>query len=219
MNVPGGIVYRPAHKLYRPTFWPARSFAHLHDRASDRGLATFMGGPAATALTDTGAVELLAFRNAPKEMAWRCLPVLAHPARGTDPHDNAFDYALWFTRHGDWRANHLPRRDRTALRAALFAPDAPDLDQVANAVVVADSDDVLVTTLKVASRGSGVIARLQCHGERGREVRLRCSQRPIRAAKLCDARERDLGDLIVEDGAVVVPVAGAICSVRLLFSS
>jgi hypothetical protein len=217
MNVPGGIVSRPAHKLYCPTFWPARSFAHIHDRASDRGLATFLGGPAAASLTDAGAVELLAFRNAPREMAWGVLPVLAHPARGTDPHDNAFDYAIWYTRQGDWRDNHLPSCVRTALRAAMFAPDAPDLDQEANAVVIPSTSDVLVTALKVASRGLGVIARLHCYCPRGTEVRLQCTRRAIKSAHLCDARERDIGPIALDNGAAVLETPGSLCSVRLMF--
>lgn len=217
MDVPGGVVERPAHKLYDPTFWPARSFVHLHHPPSDRGLAVFLGGPAAPALRGKGVLEWLAFRNAPREVAFGVLPVLAHPARGTDPDPGSFDYAVWFTRAGDHRANHLPRQVRHALRAALFAPEAPDLDERANAAIVTDDEQVLVSALKPASRGSGLIARLRAYGPLGGEIRLRCSDRPLRAARRCDARERDLGELALVDGACVVPIDASIVSVRLLF--
>jgi hypothetical protein len=83
MDVPGGIVERPAHKLYRPTFWPARSFVHLRDRLSDIDLAAFLGGPAAITSDGAGALEWIALRYALRETAFHLLPILAHPASGT----------------------------------------------------------------------------------------------------------------------------------------
>jgi hypothetical protein len=78
---------------------------------------------------------------------------------------------------------------------------------------------VLVAALKPASRGEGVIARLRNYAQ-GEcvEVLLRAQGRAIRRAWLCDARERDLAELPVDDrGAARVAVERAITSVRLLW--
>ena len=43
------------------------------------------------------------------------------------------------------------------------------------------------------------------------------ADRPLRAARLCDARERDRSELPLVEGACVVPIEASITSVRLLF--
>jgi alpha-mannosidase len=215
MDVPGGIVDRPVHKLYDPTFWPARSFVHARAAERDVGVGVFLGGPAAVAATEPGTLEWMALRYAPRETAFGFLPILAHPARGTDPHEGDFDYAVWFTTKGDARDNRLPLLQRRALRAALFPPNAPDLDDQANAVIELDRPDVKVMAIKPAYRGSGVVVRLSSFARGPVEVRLRCPSRPIKHARRCDAREHDLGDLAVHNGEVIVPVPGALASVRL----
>jgi len=182
MDVPGEIVERPAHKLYRPTFWPARSFVHLRDRHSDVGLAAFLGGPAAVASDGAGALEWIALRYAPRETALHLLPILAHPASGTEPHEGQLDYALWFTAGGDARSNRLPHHVRRALRAAQFGSSEPDLDDLANSVMLVDRDDVQVTALKPAFQGDAVVVRLASFATAAVEVRLSCpavpSERP-----------------------------------------
>jgi len=217
MDVPGGIVERPAHKLYRPTFWPARSFVHMRDGRNDVGLAAFLGGPAAVTSDDAGTLEWIALRYAPRETAFHVLPILAHPASGTDPHQGQLDYAVWFTTGGDARSNRLPHHVRRALRAALFGPNEPDLDDLANSVVAVDRDDVQVTALKPAFRGDAVVARLTSFAHGAVEVRLSCLSRPIRKATLCDARERELRGLEVRNDCVIVPMPYALASVLLGF--
>ena len=217
MDVPGGIVERPAHKLFRPTFWPARSFAHLCDQRSDVGLAAFLGGPAAIASDGAGALEWIALRYAPRETAFHFLPILAHPASGTDPHQGQLDYAVWFTPGGDARSNRLPFHVRRALRAALFGPHEPDLDDLANSVMLVDRDDVQVSALKPAFQGHAVVARLASYARAAVEVRLSCPSRPIRSATLCDAREREICDLEVGSNGVVVPMPYALASVLVWF--
>jgi len=75
------------------------------------------------------------------------------PASGTDPHEGQLDYAVWFTPQGDARSNRLPHHVRRALRAALFGPNEPDLDDLANSVMLVDRDDVQVIALKPAFQG------------------------------------------------------------------
>lgn len=216
MNVPGGVVERPMHKLYAPTFWPARSFVHVRSAREGWGVAGFVSGPACVALTSEGVLEWVALRNAPIELAYGVLPVPAHPASGSTHEAHRLDYAVWFTPAGDWRENHLARHVRRALRAALFPVGARDLDAVANAAFTTDHDDVLVTALKPASRGEGVIARLRSYASGPVEIVLRAARGPIRRACLCDARERDLDEIPIDPrGGARVPVERAITSVRL----
>lgn len=217
MNVPGGVVTRPLHKLYDPTFWPARSFAHLEDPAGF-GLAVFLGGPACVGMTRPGVVEWVVLRHAPLEKAFGVLPLPAHPASGIGTAEDGVEYAVWITGPGDHRAHHLPREVRRSLRAGLGAPRSVDLDTIASEALVSDHLDVLVSAIKVASRGEGHVVRLRSYrpGER-LELRLRSPRRAIREARLCDARERDLAPLVVEDGAARVSVERAITSVRVIF--
>jgi hypothetical protein len=216
MDVTGGIVDRPVEKLYRPTFWPARSFVHLQSAPEGPGLAAFLGGPATASSDGAGSLEWIALRNAPREMAFGVLPILAHPASGTDPHQGDLEYAVWFTPGGDARHNRLPHHVRSALRAALFDPHEADLDELANSVVLVDRADVKVTALKPAFDGRGVIVRLSSFAPGPVEVRLSCPSRPIQRATACDARERDGTPLPVRDGVVVVPLPRALGSVRVL---
>jgi hypothetical protein len=217
MDVPGGIVRRPAHKLYQPTFWPARSFVHLRDPHQGHGLAAFLGGPAAVTSDGAGCLEWIAVRYAPRETAFGVLPIPAHPASGTDPHEAELDYAVWATRSGDARDNRLPNHVRQALRAAMFPPDEVDLDDLANSVMLIDRQDAQVTALKRPYRGSGLVVRLARFAEDPVDVRLSCPSRPIRAAALCDARERFVCALDVRDGTALVPLRYAIASVHVEF--
>ena len=218
MDVPGGLTERQRHKLYDPTFWPARSFAYLRDADDSAGFAAFLGGPAAVALSAGGTLQWVAFRNAPKERAFAgLLPILAHPAAGTDPDEGVFDYAVWMTPGGDARANRLPFHVRRALRAAMFAPNGPDLDALANSAITSDHPEVLVSAAKDADHGAGVIVRLRSFAGRPVTARVRYVLRPATGAMLCDARERDRAPLPLDDGAACVPIAGEITSVRLLF--
>jgi hypothetical protein len=78
-----------------------------------------------------------------------------------------------------------------------------------------DREDVFVFAVKVASRGAGWIVRVGTNATPAGEVRLMMPGSRIRQAWLCDARERDLRELRV-DGGVVVPLPGALASVRMI---
>lgn len=143
--------------------------------------------------------------------------VLAHPAGGTDDGEHAFDYAVWVTPRGDHRANRLPFAARQALRELPRAPRGLAMELLAKEALAVDHPEIMVTALKIASRGDGVIARLQSFTEGPAEVRLHSPIRPIRSAWTCDARERDLTALPVQDGTVRASVERSITSIRLLF--
>jgi hypothetical protein len=58
-----------------------------------------------------------------------------------------------------------------------------------------------------------VLVRLASFTNTPIEVRLSCPSRPIKSAKLCDAREREICVLGVSGGEVVVPMPYALASV------
>jgi alpha-mannosidase len=99
----------------------------------------------------------------------------------------------------------------------MFGPHEPDLDDLANSVVVLDRDDVQVTALKPAFRDDGVVVRLASFARQAVVVTLTCPSRPTQKAVLCDARERPLRELDVRDGRVVVPMPLALVSVLVWF--
>jgi hypothetical protein len=218
MDVPGGVVRRPAQKLHDPTFWAARSFVHLQDAGSGAGLAAVLGGPACCSLDGDGALQWVVLRNAPRELAWGFVPVLAHPASGADDAEHAFDGALWLTASGDYLDNRLPARARRVLREERLEPGAADYHRLAQQLVSVTREDVLVSAVKPASRGQGLILRLESHAPPGSlaQVTLRTPNGAPRSALLCDALERDRQQLTIVDGAVQVPLQGSLTSVRLI---
>lgn len=215
MDVPGGVVERPVHKLYSPTYWAARSFAHLRDEASGRGVAVFMGGPACIA-SSGGHLEWVALRHARWERAFGLLPVPAHPASGSDGEVQSFDFALLLTGSGGYRENGLAEMRGRALRDPGEAGLA--LEEIPGSVIELDAGEARVAALKPASRGLGVVARLERLGPDPVLAHLRCRLRPIVAARRCDARERDLEPLPVREGVVRLLLQESITSVRLLCS-
>jgi len=214
MDVPGGVVERPLTKVYDPTFWPLQRFWHARDRWHGRGLALFLGLPGAISFRADGCVEAVALRNATRERAWGILPLLATVATGHERHACAFDYALLFTPGGDWRENDLPGIAQ-ALAAGPWAGPRAGLHALAAAAIAIDRPDVYVVAAKPAWRGTGVILRLYTYAAFGAPVVLRLAGRTVRAAALCDARERDLAPLEVREGAVHLTMPGAIATVRL----
>ncbi len=220
MDVPGGVVLRPRVKLYDPTFWATRGLAHVEDEPSGAGLSVFMAGPGCVSLGPKGTVDWVLLRNAPKERAFGLLPLLAFPARGTDPGEHAVDYAVWFSAPGDLPAHRPPFRVQHQLEASWLTERTLPLEVLADGLILTDDPDVRVTAIKRADRGLGLIVRLHCDAPpqtvAPRTVTLSCLTMSVRRAHRCDGRERDLDELVVDCGRVNVPVRRAITSVRLL---
>jgi hypothetical protein len=218
MDVPGGVVDRSLSKIYDPTFWSAQSFAHYRGKGDEGGVAIFSSRPFAISGRESGEVEWVVVRNAPKERAFGWLPLFAHPAKGPDPSAQVLDYAVGVIGPGDWRENKLHFVVNKLARTPWRDYRDEAVMREAEKAVVVDHEDVRVLAVKPASRGEGTIVRLFSYSGGEVTVRLRVSGGEIESATLCDARERDLADmaeLSLEDGAVVVPLKGNITSVRL----
>ncbi len=207
MDEPGGVIERPWSRRYKPTFWPVQSFVHV--TAGQRGLAVMPGMMSAAALcaegTDAGALELVSHRNATQERFLGLFPFPGMPVKGHERADHTARYNLLLTRQGDWQANHL-----------LSAGQSREYARLALLVAAVEPESVQVQAVKPASRGEGIIVRLYAPGMQGQAVRLTCPHHSLRAATLCDARERDLLPLDVRDGSVRLLMPGAFASIRIL---
>jgi len=217
MDAPGGIVSRPLRKVYDPTYWPLHQFIHLLDKTSGEGVAFFQRYPGAVSYNPDGKLELVAFRNAHREKAYGFLPQPGNPAKGSEKEDYAFEYALMFTPKGDWQENRLPEIAKSFQLSAKGYDHRRQLWTLASSHFNLDREDVTVIAAKAASLGEGWILRLYSPSTEGQQLQLRCLKQVVVEAYLCNARERDLAALEVDDGAVHIEMPGAIATVRLLF--
>jgi len=240
MAQPGGVVTRPVKKIYQPTFWPVQGFVHLNAKAGGPGLAIFFSIPTGVCYRAGGRLEMVALRNATREKAWGLLPLLGNPATGFEHEPYKFDYALMFTDRGDWRANRLAQVGHMVHRRLMIDEDQASLWQLAESMLEIESVEqeaspIQVHALKPASNGEGIILRLGTLSPPAGGLRLRMrhemhmprlethmahqGQRrgQIKSAAFCDARERDLEPLQVQDDWVQLRMMGAFASVRLIF--
>jgi len=216
MDAPGGMVVRPPKRIYDPTFWPLHHFVHLQDNDSGRGLAILQPMPGAISYQPDGQVELVAARNATREKALGLIPIPANPASGHERESYAFEYALLFTPGGDWRDNRIDLAARGIANSPWSNPRDAALRRIADSIVTTDSTDVWVTAIKPASRGRGIIVRLVALALPESPLWVTFHHLALAEAFLCDARERDLEPLQVQDGAVRVTMPGTVATIRLL---
>jgi alpha-mannosidase len=216
MDAPGGIALRPLQKICAPTFWPAQSFVHLQDSASGRGVALCLAMPGAVACQPDGTLELVALRNATGERAFGFLPLLGMTVSGHEQSRHVCEYALLFTEAGDWRENSVPLMARKLLASPWDSSAHAELRELAASLVTTNRPEVMVTAVKPASRGNGIIVRLYTYAPVGLPVDVNVRGRPLKAAFLCDARERNLEPLQITGQSVRLTMPGAIASVRLL---
>jgi alpha-mannosidase len=216
MDAVGGIVVRPPQRVYNPTFWPLQHFMHLQDDASGRGLALCLGMPGAASYRRDGRLEAIALRNATCERAFGLFPLLGLPAVGHERASHAFDYAIWFTPAGDWRENGIPQVARSISDNPWDTTGRAELRSLAASALTTDRPEVVVTAVKPASRGDGLIVRLSTLSYFGLPVAVTIRDRHLKAAFLCDARERNLGPLEVQGQTARLTMPGSIATVRLV---
>jgi len=215
MDVPGGVVNRPPQKIFEPTFWGAKSFVHLREEATDLGMAVALGGPACLSGESNGIAEWVALRNAPKETAYGIFPVMAHPVAGYEYSEQILEYAVWFTPKGDWQSNSVKILAEDALRQSWLKPSAADYDRLADSLATVNNKHVKVGAVKEADRGNGIIIRLYSFATPDTSVNLSYKGKRIKTAWLCDALERNLSKLKIQNGQATVPLPYHITSVRI----
>jgi alpha-mannosidase len=215
MDTPGGIVVRPPKRIYDPTFWPVQHFVHLQDFDNGRGIAILQPLPGAISYQPDGQLELVATRNATREKIFGLIGIPGNPASGHERGSYAFEYGLLFTENGDWQENKVHLLARNIESSPWSNPRDRALRGFADFIVTTDSRDVWVTAIKPASRGEGVILRLNAHVLPKSPVLVAAHQFRVTGAFLCDARERDLSPLEVQDGKVRVTMTGTVATIRL----
>ncbi|MCD6400533.1 MAG: hypothetical protein J7L73_01270, partial [Anaerolineales bacterium] len=217
MDTPGGIVVRPPKRIYNPTFWSFHQFVHLQDDDTGRGLAILQPMPGAISTQPDGQLELVAMRNATREKVFGLIGIPGNPASGHERESYFFEYALVFTRVGDWKDNNIHLMARDLANNPWSNPKDTLLRSLSNSIVTTDSPDVWVIAIKPASRGDGIIVRLYTPDLPESPVMVTTPHFKVTNAFLCDARERDLETLEVqEEYSVRVAMPGTIATIRLL---
>ncbi len=216
MDATGGVVVRPPQKVYNPTFWPLQHFVHFQDDVSGRGLALCLGMPGAASYRRDGRLEAIALRNAPIERAFGIFPLRGLPAVGHERASHTLDYAILFTSAGDWRENSIPLVARSIADNPWDTTGRAELRALAASAVTTNRAEVMVTAVKPASRGEGLIVRLSALTGFGASVDVTIRDRHLKAAFLCDARERDLKPLEVQGQTVRLTMPGTIATVRVV---
>jgi alpha-mannosidase len=138
------------------------------------------------------------------------------PAVGHEESTYTFDYALLFTEAGNWRDNRIPLIARNVFDNLGDTTGRTELRKLASSIVTTDQPEIFVTAVKPASRGKGLIVRLSTPTSFGMPVVLTINDRPLKAAFLCDARERDIEPLQVKGQTVQLTMPGVIATIRLL---
>ncbi|MGE5220806.1 MAG: hypothetical protein ACM3PY_00115 [Omnitrophica WOR_2 bacterium] len=216
MDVPGGTVQRPSEHLYSPTFWAASSYACFEQAPLQGNLGLLFGVSSAVSFDEDGTIEHVVFRNANREMAYGFLPIPAFPATGHEPNPCRFDYALVLLEPGSRPESCLPQ-EAARLRDRIFLGD--DLQQASLSVqslIQTDHSGMYISALKPAWRGEGIIVRLIA-SDLPTACQVYHAARPVRGAFQCDARERDLQELLIRDGKAQVVPERTITTLRLLF--
>jgi hypothetical protein len=216
MDTPGGVIVRPLQKSYSPTFWSLQRFVYTQDDIDGRGVALCFGMPSAVSCQPYGRLEIVALRNATRERAFALIPLLTMPATGHERCTHSFDYAILFTPSGDWRDNSIPVFARSIVDSPWDTTGHAELRELAEFVVTTDRPDVIVTAVKPASRGDGIIVRLSTLTSQGSLVTVTMRDHVVKQAFLCDARERDIEPLEVHAGTVRLTTPGTIGTVRIL---
>ncbi|MFT3840720.1 MAG: hypothetical protein QM723_27265 [Myxococcaceae bacterium] len=206
MDTVGGAITRERERIHSPTFWPVPSRLSIPDRARNRVLHALFDAPSAAAFTSEGHLEWIVARNAPKERAFKVLPVLAHPIGGTNDGQQHHRAALLATT-GCERGETLARRSRERLRRHT------PFDQL----IHCDTAGVEVVAFKRAEAGEGFIVRLAAEKVLPRSVKLSLPGAKVRVAFRCDAHERDLQPLdTTADGSAIIGMTGFLATVRLI---
>jgi hypothetical protein len=214
MDTPGGMIVRPPKRIYDPTFWPLHQFVHIQGD-SGPGFAILQPMPGAISCQPDGQIELVAMRNATREKAYGLINLPANPASGHEHESYAFEYAFLFTGKGNWQDNKLHLLAREISNSPWSSSRYSALRRVADSIITTNTPDVWVTAIKPASRGEGVIVRLNALAVPEATVMVSAQHFRVTKAFLCDARERNLNPLEVKDGTVLVTMPGTAATIRL----
>ncbi len=199
----GGSAVRPAERLYSPTFWPATEWASVD------GWAILLRQSTGVRMSTPGEIELMAVRDARSEQCD------VEGGVGSDPGSHRIE----------WRIERAlgpadPARKAQAFNRAvalvvvgLEQAATPDLPQEFSLLQV--DGEGIVTALKPADRGAGVIVRALLTA--GPVTLHLPPSLAMRELTIVDALERDKRTLGTAGATVVLDAAtyGSIVTLRL----
>ena len=142
-ELPYGIVDRPVHKNYTPTFWAVKNWVDLTDKSQSFGVNLALTAPASVNANPDGTLQLIALHYGSQEKIMG-IPVLAFPASGADPDEHEIDYAFWPHGSDDWLTRRVYLQAKDAVSDSWTDPQKPDLDQLAATLTQTDRPDVMV---------------------------------------------------------------------------
>lgn len=215
MDAAGGVVRRPATRVYDPTFWPLYQFAHLQDTQSGRGLAVIQPLPGALSYQPDGHVEFVAMRNANRETAYGFIKLPANPATGYETEPYAFEYALVCTAQGDWYANNVDIMARTIPWSPRHDLHPQHLAHAVDTLVHTNNPHVAISAIKLTADGTGMIVRLHTPVVPHHPVQISVADTTVHRAVLCDAREHELQPLPIHAGIITLTMPGTIATIRI----
>ena len=213
MDAVGGSIRRELQRFHAPTFWPVPSRLTIAEPDRAQKLHALFDTPSAVSVDERGHLEWIVARNAPKERAFRMLPVLAHPIGGTNDNLQSHHAALLPSLREDHGLSL--RRARRWLDVQWHA-HGYDAAEALNGLILCEGEGVEIAALKRAETGEGLIVRLASEHPVNGEVRLALRGAKLHGASRCDARERDLEPLpVAPDGSLTIKMTGFLATVRL----
>jgi len=215
-EIPYGVIERPLTKNFEPTFWAVKNWVELEDTSKNFGVNLALTAPAAVHAGASGTLELAALRNAKQEKIMG-LPLLAFPVSGSDPDQHEIDYAFFSHGPGDWRERRAYALAQNALRDSWIDPSKPDLEKLAASIVKTDREDVVVTAVKKAETGNGVVVRLFSYAPGPVKVHLAWQGRTVQKAMLADGLEREKSLLPVKDSMVELEMPYSLATIILFW--
>lgn len=214
-EVPFGVVDRPLRKIYDPTFWAAKNWLDLVDDGGRFGINAAFAAPGSVHADEGGVLELIALRYSSVGMAGG-VPVMAFIlSNEKDPEPHEFDYAFWTHGAESWLDRRVFAAARRVMAEPWLSPGRPDIAAQAFSLVEVDRPEVVISAVKKAETGEGVIVRLFRYAPSPLTVRLTWKGRPLKEALLTDGLERTLAPLPIKEGKVEIEMPFSLATLFL----
>ena len=145
---PAGFIERPLQRVYSPTFWPAVSWVEVG------GDAVLLRQSTGVMMTTPGALELMVARWAPAEQCD------VEGGSGDDPGTHRIEWRIERVASDTAAEIDAQSFNRPVALESVPLDQATTLDLAAETSILGVAGDGIVSTLKPADRGGGVILRV-----------------------------------------------------------
>jgi hypothetical protein len=202
-SVPGGVAVRPAQYVYAPTYWAAVSWARVGD------VAVLLRQSTGVRMDTPGALELMAVRDARQESCDN------EGGTGSDTLSHRIEWRIVRATSAGAAEREAQAFDRPLQLLAVPLAATGNAIASAGTLLSIEAGDGMVSALKPADRGAGIIVRVVGPGQTSVRVSPAVASNP--QATRVDLVERDLGPAALAAGVIVFDATrdGSIASVRL----